>query len=109
MGALAFVITFTVICTFVSIFQCRPIHDFWDTLAGKLSEKLGGRCINIGRYFLISGSINTIIDFTLLALPIPILWRLRTGTPQKLVLTGIFIMGLVYALQLRPSARKSYH
>ena len=67
-------------------------------------------------YFLISGSINAATDFALLALvsgrhdrfstygqetdqrsmvqPIPMLWRLRTSQPQKLVLTGIFTVGL---------------
>lgn len=89
-----FVILLTISCVTVSIFQCIPVHAFWDTLAGALAPKLGGRCINVETYFLIAGAINAATDFTLLALPIPILWRLRTSQPQKLVLTGIFTMGL---------------
>lgn len=34
--------------------------------------------------------------------PIPILWRLRTGKPQKLLLTGIFTVGLT---SVRPCKR----
>lgn len=97
MVALAFVIALTVACILVSIFQCVPIHDFWDTLGGTLSKEVGGRCVKIELYFLIAGSINTVMDFALLALPIPILWRLRTGRPQKILLTGIFVMGLMYS------------
>ena len=68
MGLLTFVILFTTACILVCIFQCIPIHDFWDTLAGALSPQLGGRCVKVELYFLISGSINTVTDFALLAL-----------------------------------------
>ena len=98
--ALAYVISFSTTCVLVTIFQCVPIHDFWDTLGGRFSPRDGGRCINVKFYFLIAGAINTVTDFALLALPIPILWRLKTGRPQKLLLTGIFTMGLVYAESL---------
>ncbi|KAI4204796.1 MAG: hypothetical protein LQ350_000862 [Teloschistes chrysophthalmus] len=74
---------------------CVPIHKFWETLGGELAPQLGGRCINVRHYFLISGAINTFTDFALLALPIPILWRLRTGKPQKWLLTAIFTVGLI--------------
>ncbi|KAL8654808.1 MAG: hypothetical protein Q9226_003291 [Calogaya cf. arnoldii] len=93
-ASLIFVIALTISCVMASIFQCIPVHMFWETLGGKLAPQLGGRCINVRSYFLISGSINAITDFALLAMPIPILWRLRTGKPQKLVLTGIFTVGL---------------
>ena len=63
-----FVLCLTISCVLVSIFQCVPIHDFWDTLAGTLSPGLGGRCINVQNYFLIAGAINAATDFTLLAL-----------------------------------------
>ncbi|CAD6594490.1 MAG: hypothetical protein ASARMPRED_000389 [Alectoria sarmentosa] len=89
-----FVVCLTITCILVSIFQCIPIHDFWDTLAAKLASNSGGRCIDVELYFLIVGAINAATDFVLLALPIPILWRLRTSQPQKLVLTGIFTVGL---------------
>ena len=37
-------------------------------MAGTVSTKSGGRCINVQLYFLISGSINAATDFVLLAL-----------------------------------------
>ncbi|KAL9007474.1 MAG: hypothetical protein Q9173_007269, partial [Seirophora scorigena] len=93
-ASLYFVIALTVACVFVTIFQCVPIRDFWDTFAGKLAPEGGGRCIDVQLYFIISGAINTFTDFALLALPIPVLWRLKTGKPQKWLLTAIFTVGL---------------
>ncbi|KAL8687901.1 MAG: hypothetical protein Q9224_005020 [Gallowayella concinna] len=95
---LVFVVSLTVACVVVTIFQCIPVHKFWETLGGKLAPQLGGQCINVRHYFIISGSINTFTDFVLLAMPIPILWRLRTGKPQKLLLTGIFTVGLIVCI-----------
>ena len=93
--ALAFTVALTTACLFVSVFQCTPIHAFWDTLTGRLSPELGGRCINVESYFLIAGGINTATQFIFLALPIPVLWRLKTSRSQKLLLTGIFSVGLM--------------
>ena len=94
-AALAFTVALTTACILVSIFQCTPIHDFWDTLTSRLRSQLGGRCINVESYFLIAGGINTATQFIFLALPIPILWRLKTTRSQKLLLTGIFGVGLM--------------
>ena len=63
-----FVVCLTITCILVSIFQCIPIHDFWDTLAGKLTSDLGGRCIDVELYFLTVGAVNAATDFVLLAL-----------------------------------------
>lgn len=67
-ACLVFVIALTFTFVLVSVFQCIPIHKFWETFAGKLSPQLGGKCINVQLYFLISGGINTFTDFALLAL-----------------------------------------
>ncbi|KAL8801103.1 MAG: hypothetical protein Q9182_004696 [Xanthomendoza sp. 2 TL-2023] len=96
--SLVFVVSLTVACVVVTIFQCIPVYKFWETLGGKLTPQLGGQCINVRLYFIISGSINTFTDFVLLAMPIPILWRLRTGKPQKLLLTAIFTVGLIVCI-----------
>ena len=99
----------TISSTLVCIFQCIPISGFWTTFAGFLE---GAKCVNVVRFILIAGGVNATTDFVLLALvststrlpedltdqrmpqPIPLLWKLRTGTLQKLILTGIFTMGL---------------
>ncbi|KAK4694299.1 hypothetical protein P7C71_g3261, partial [Lecanoromycetidae sp. Uapishka_2] len=90
----AFVVAFTTSSVITYICQCSPIDAFWTTLAGTLPGH-SGSCIKVKIFLLTIGAINTATDFALLVLPIPILWRLKTGTPQKLMLTGIFIMGMV--------------
>lgn len=101
-----------VACLFISqllsvIFSCLPVSDFWETFT------LGPRCVNVLGAIRINGGINAATDFILLAMvhgdphilyrsvgslslkPIPVLWKLRTGTQQKCILTLIFTMGLV--------------
>ena len=60
-----YVVCITGSCIFVSVFQCIPVHSFWDTLVGQIE---GGRCINVQLYILITGAINAATDFALLAL-----------------------------------------
>ncbi|KAF6225969.1 hypothetical protein HO173_012636 [Letharia columbiana] len=91
----AFVLAFEVASTVVFILECTPVHDFWVALGGYLAPELGGRCINLVKFLLVNGSINTVTDFALLLTPLPVLWRLRASTLQKYILTGIFISGLV--------------
>ncbi|KAL8784736.1 MAG: hypothetical protein Q9195_008918 [Heterodermia aff. obscurata] len=91
----AFVLAFGTASTLAFILACTPISDFWLALAGGLKSKLRGNCISIRKLLLINGGINTFTDIALLLLPLPILWRLRASKLQKLVLTAIFITGLV--------------
>ncbi|KAL8928994.1 MAG: hypothetical protein Q9208_001437 [Pyrenodesmia sp. 3 TL-2023] len=78
----------------VCLFQCTPVHSFWDV-------GVEGHCINIDRFFLASGSMNVLLDFIIFALPIPLLWRLRTSFNQKLVLTAIFtVAGFVVIISI---------
>ncbi|CAF9926325.1 MAG: hypothetical protein HETSPECPRED_006305 [Heterodermia speciosa] len=91
----AFVLAFGTASTLAFILACTPLSDFWLSLSGGLKSELRGNCISIRKLLLINGGINTFTDIALLLLPLPILWRLRASRLQKLVLTGIFITGLV--------------
>ncbi|KAG8525512.1 uncharacterized protein KY384_009156 [Bacidia gigantensis] len=64
------------------------------TTGDHLAGRSGGKCINVLHYFIAAGSLNAATNFFLLALPIPLLSRLRTTNLQKLVITIFFIMGL---------------
>ncbi|KAI4110700.1 MAG: hypothetical protein LQ345_006956, partial [Seirophora villosa] len=50
-----------------------------------------GYCVNGDTVILIPGAVNVVLDFLILALPIPLLWKLRTTVSQKSLLTGVFI------------------
>ena len=45
---------------------------------------------------MIPGALNAVLDFFVVALPLPLLWKLRTNTYQKWVLTGIFACAGLY-------------
>ncbi|KAG6993905.1 hypothetical protein G7Y79_00049g084650 [Physcia stellaris] len=64
-------------------FQCQPIHGYWDV-------KIPRHCMSGDYILLIPGIVNAVLDFLIVAIPLPLLWRLRTDTYQKWVLTGIF-------------------
>ncbi|MCJ1274922.1 hypothetical protein MMC21_002720 [Puttea exsequens] len=80
--------------TLFIIFQCTPIHKFWDHMQP-------GHCENAQNGLYITGAINTLFDFIVTLMPVPLLWRLRTSTRQKGILTGIFLTaGFVCAVSI---------
>lgn len=68
----------------LAIFTCIPIRHFWN-------QEVPGKCIGTRFSLVLPGAINCVLDFFIIFLPIPLLWRLRTTASQKRVLTGIFI------------------
>lgn len=40
-----------------------------------------------------TGATNTISDFAILILPMPIVWALKIRRRQKMVICGIFLLG----------------
>ncbi|KAL9047561.1 MAG: hypothetical protein Q9206_006665 [Seirophora lacunosa] len=86
----AFVTCYVLSVDFACLFQCTPVQSFWD-------EAVPGHCINIDHMFIASGSMNVVLDFIIFALPIPLLWRLRTSFNQKIVLTAIFTVAGLYS------------
>lgn len=104
----AVVLAFHVVGILTTVFQCVPIHMFWDVAERMASDRT--RCINVDVYFLVTGSINCFLDFFIVLIvssvslhscynprltysqPIPLLWRLRTTTFQKVILTSIFLI-----------------
>ncbi|KAI4257730.1 MAG: hypothetical protein L6R42_005484 [Xanthoria sp. 1 TBL-2021] len=58
---------------------------------GSLLSTLFHHCTNGNHIIIVPGAINTVLDFIIICLPLPLLWKLRTTTSQKSVLTGIFI------------------
>lgn len=67
-------------------FQCQPIHGFWD-------KSISSHCVSGDDILVVPGSINAVLDAFIIALPLPLLWRLRTTHRQKGILTGIFACG----------------
>ena len=70
----------------VDIFICWPVERFWTPL-------LPGRCLDFNAFFLALGITETIIDTAILVLPIRMISTLRLPRRDRIVLSGIFLLG----------------
>ncbi|OTA80569.1 hypothetical protein M434DRAFT_37906 [Hypoxylon sp. CO27-5] len=83
----AIMIAWAISCGFTAVFQCRPISHTWDP---RVEEDF---CINYGISLLVSGVINIATDFTILAIPIPMILGLQISRQKKWLLIFTFAMG----------------
>lgn len=82
----AFVIAWGVACILVSIFSCNPVHGFWDLT-------IPSKCINTRDFFIGNSVPNICMDVAILTLPIRNVWHLQLPFQQKLVISGLFLLG----------------
>ncbi|KAL2179364.1 uncharacterized protein P884DRAFT_195038 [Thermothelomyces heterothallicus CBS 202.75] len=73
---------------------CRPF-------AKTYSLTVEGECGDQVASFIAIGSFNIISDVIILTLPLPTVWSLKMATPNKLGLTGVFLVGLVVIAVIR--------
>ncbi|KAB8220660.1 hypothetical protein BDV33DRAFT_203301 [Aspergillus novoparasiticus] len=84
--AIVAVIVNQVIFTFLFIFPCRPIAMQWD-------PDLSGKCIDtLKSYYALAGT-SLGFDIVIIALPLPVLWKLQLGKRQKVALCCVFAIG----------------
>lgn len=79
----------TIACIFAYVFMCEPVDYLWKPL-----EK--GVCHDYMLFFLITEIIETIMDFSILMLPIPALSRLHLEMRTRLLIIAIFMLGILY-------------
>ena len=83
----AFLITgWGISMNFMGIFSCAPIHTAWDST-------VLGHCDSSYKTDLGAAIPNIAIDFILLILPVPMLWRLHTEISSKIALVAVFSAG----------------
>ena len=80
------IISWVIAISFMAIFSCAPIHKAWDST-------LPGHCQPYYKIFLGAAIPNIVIDFILLVLPIPMLWRLHVERSSKIALAAVFSAG----------------
>lgn len=66
---------------------CRPFAFLWN-------HSIDGFCGDQKSLDLFIGVFNLLMDLTTVALPMPVLWGLQARTKKKLVITGIFSLGV---------------
>jgi hypothetical protein len=68
---------------------CQPIALQWDPTRG------GGHCGDITKQEISSAVMNMILDFSIVLLPMPMLWALRMSLKKKIAISGILSLGLL--------------
>ena len=86
-GMGSFVLIYGTVFLFLSIFICTPISSFWTIQEGWCFDEWG--------YTLSYSVVNIITDFTIWALPIPLVWSLYLPKGQKIGLSLVFLLGLL--------------
>ncbi|KAL8913221.1 MAG: hypothetical protein Q9171_001935 [Xanthocarpia ochracea] len=81
-----FIGLYTVIQSFLIIFQCKPFKGAWD-------PNIEAVCINLSVMSIVTASLNVATDVITLTLPLPLVWRLHLPRAQRLQVCGIFLLG----------------
>ncbi|GKZ21659.1 hypothetical protein AbraIFM66951_002319 [Aspergillus brasiliensis] len=66
--------------------QCRPLRAYWDV-------NVKGRCFSATTFIIVNQAFNVVMDFVILAVPIPMIWRLHRSWQDKLALNAVFALG----------------
>ncbi|KAL5336834.1 hypothetical protein BJX70DRAFT_260695 [Aspergillus crustosus] len=66
--------------------QCRPLNSYWD-------HSVNGTCFDSNKFIIVNQIFNVIMDFVILALPVPMIWNLQRAWQDKLALNGVFALG----------------
>ncbi|KAL5043936.1 hypothetical protein BDW71DRAFT_110439 [Aspergillus fruticulosus] len=74
----------------LSIFQCRPIKAYWDP-----EPQYPHTCLNDGAIVFSASTINIFTDVLTTILPMPLIWKLKLPTRQRLAVMGIFSLGII--------------
>jgi len=82
----AFVIAWGVACILVSIFSCNPVRGFWDLT-------IPSKCIETRKFFIGNSVPNIVMDVVILMLPMKKIWHLQMSFKQKLIVSGLFLLG----------------
>ncbi|KAL1961168.1 hypothetical protein VTO42DRAFT_3113 [Malbranchea cinnamomea] len=88
-GAMAFITAWAIATILAGCFICRPFAFNWDQTIP------GGRCGDQVLSFTITGVFNLVTDVLVLCLPLPYLYKLQMRLYKKIVLIGVFSIGLL--------------
>jgi hypothetical protein len=74
----------------VALLFCIPLAANWDrTIPDAKCGSLAAESISVG-------TINLLIDVSIIVLPMPVLWNLQLPVRKKIGLTAIFGIGALY-------------
>lgn len=87
LALIIFIVLWAVTALMGNIFQCWPITHYYKPFEP-------GHCMpHQDRFFETMGSVSLITDVSILALPMPWIWRLQANLRKKLAIVSVFAMG----------------
>lgn len=98
---LAYTIAFSIACFFLVLFQCTPVHVYWETY--KFLLTIEQHCKNVKVIYFIWSGQNTVSDFLIFLWPIKYISSVRISRRQRITLITMFSCGLMYV----PTDRRS--
>ena len=75
---------------FPTIFQCSPIAYSWNKAI------VGGHCINVHVMWIVQDIFFLVLDIYVVVLPMPMIWNLQITRPEKIAISGVFLLGSLY-------------
>lgn len=85
---MALVVIYFVCYAMVNIFSCIPIDKDWN-------KNAKGTCINTNTRTIVTRALNLALDVLVVALPMPVIWRLQMTLSKRLIVSAILGAGLV--------------
>ncbi|KAG9245081.1 hypothetical protein BJ878DRAFT_503157 [Calycina marina] len=79
-------ITFGTASIFVVALQCIPLSYLWDKTQPQ-------NCVKLQDFYYANAALNIVTDFTIYALPLPMLWKLHLPIFQRVGLCFVLSMG----------------
>jgi hypothetical protein len=77
-----------------------PVAYFWTST---YDPKGGHYRYNFYGYYIGNAAANVVIDVLILLIPIPVVWRLKLRVTQKVMITSVFFIGVLYVIKRRKS------
>lgn len=74
---------------FCAAFQCNPPQAAWTTVPG-------AKCIPIGRIYVGTSTVSTIIDLIIILMPVPMLIGLQATKTRRALVLIVFLTGYWY-------------
>ena len=89
----AFVIMWFITFFFATLLQQVPIYGNW-TIPG--IQEFSGTIIDAHAMYVCAAALEILLDLVILTLPLFVIWKLQMHREQKMLVTGIFLLGALY-------------
>ncbi|KAI6080694.1 hypothetical protein F4821DRAFT_275689 [Hypoxylon rubiginosum] len=84
---MAFSMAYLISVSILAFLLCEPVTYNWDKTIPD------GTCNGVGTSFLAAGITNLVLDAFIVALPMPLLFRLHMSLPKRLMVASMFSLG----------------